>query len=305
MLNYHLNRDDIKKWSIITTNQGAKELLFYASEVGHFRVGQDNFTERTDKKEYFLLYTLKGSGVLKRARQTIALDENYAVLVYCEEYQYYKPVSSEKWDYLWVHFNGVGAQSYYSLINDAAQDKVTRIFVSDKEQFVNNINGIMQYPDVPDIKQSVLSSMHISNLLSTMVMDKYSEKNIKALTQHRATMDKALAYIRQNYACKITLDELAGIAHLSKYYFLKLFRQFTGMTPYEYILNYRINQSKKMLRTTGMSVGQIADFCGFRDECNFIRKFKTVTGRTPLNFRKLESCVVDDGGFTLKKPGDQ
>lgn len=289
MLNYYLDKNDIKKWSIITPNQQAKDLLFYPSEVGHFSVGPENFTERTDKKEYFLLFTVSGSGILKRNNQLIELEKNFAVMVYCEEYQYYQPTSEEAWDYLWIHFNGQGAQNYYSLINDVPGNHVNRIYISGREMFMKDINDIMQYPDVPDIRQSVLSSMHISNLLSTMVIDRYSDQNVKNLIQHQDSIDKVIAYIRQSYMDKITLEDFSEVAHLSKYYLLKLFKQAVGVTPYEYLLNYRINQAKKMLRTTEMSIAQVASFTGFQNESNFIRQFKAVTGATPLRFRKNET----------------
>ena len=150
-----------------------------------------------------------------------------------------------------------------------------------------NLEEIMRNPGVNDIKQSVMSSMHITNLLTMMVMGKYSVDNVKGLTQHQEVLERAIGFIRENYAQPITLEDFTMVTHLSKYYFLKLFKQFTGMTPYEYLINYRVNKAKKFLRSTDDPVSQVAYKVGFPDECNFIRKFKKITGTTPLNFRRM------------------
>lgn len=283
-LSYNMDVDKDSKWIMITPNQNARELLFYVSEIGHFRAGTGFYTERTEKEEYYILFTVSGQGVMRHKGQEIALDKNSAVMIYCHDYQYYATVSKEPWEHYWVHFNGEGAGNYYNIINEGG---ISKVYISDKENFARNLEEIMRNPGVNDIKQSVMSSMHITNLLTMMVMGKYSGDNVKGLTQHQEVLERAIGFIRENYAQPITLEDFTMVTHLSKYYFLKLFKQFTGMTPYEYLINYRVNKAKKFLRSTDDPVSQVAYKVGFPDECNFIRKFKKITGTTPLNFRRM------------------
>lgn len=282
-LSYNMDVDSESKWIMITPNQNAKELLFYVSEIGHFRAGKSFYTERSGKDEYYILFTVAGQGVMRHKGQELLLGKNSVIVIYCHEYQYYASASDEPWEHYWVHFNGKGAENYYNIINESG---ICNIYLDDKENFIRNIEGIMENPGVNDIKQSVMSSMYITNLLTQMVMGKYSVENVKSLTQHREVLNEALDYIRENYAQLITLEDFTRVTHLSKYYFLKLFKQFTGMTPYEYLINYRVNKAKKLLRSTDAPVSQVAFKVGFPDECNFIRKFKKITGTTPLNFRR-------------------
>lgn len=58
------------------------------------------------------------------------------------------------------------------------------------------------------------------------------------------------------------------------------------MSPYEYIINLRINEAKQLLINTSFSVNKIADQIGFLDTNNFIRRFRSRTGVSPLQYRK-------------------
>ena len=283
-LTYNMDVDQDSKWIMITSDKDAKELLFYVSEIGHFRAGRDFFTERSGKEEYYILFTVAGRGIMRHKGQTISLDKNNAVMIYCHDYQYYATASHEPWEHYWVHFNGTGAKNYYNIINES---KIASVRIEEIEGFIGNMEEIMRHPGVNDIRQSVMSSMHITNMLTMMVMGKYSVDNVKILSQHQEMLDRAIKFIHENYAQPITLEDINGVTHLSKYYFLKLFKQFTGMTPYEYLINYRVSQAKKLLRKTEELVSQVAFKVGFPDECNFIRTFRRITGTTPLNFRKM------------------
>lgn len=74
--------------------------------------------------------------------------------------------------------------------------------------------------------------------------------------------------------------------HISKYHFIRIFSRVMGATPYSYLMNYRINMSKKFLHATDMPVSEIAEKCGFLDTSNFITQFKKHTGQRPLQYRK-------------------
>ncbi len=93
-------------------------------------------------------------------------------------------------------------------------------------------------------------------------------------------------YINENYMNKITLADLAAKAHLSPIYFHKLFFDSTGMTPYDYILDKRIEKAKQLLAITKIPIADIAVCCGFTDQAYLGKVFKAVTGTTPLKFRK-------------------
>jgi YesN/AraC family two-component response regulator len=96
-------------------------------------------------------------------------------------------------------------------------------------------------------------------------------------------------YIEENLSRTLNLDELAQIAHLSKYYFVKMFKQMTGFSPLEYTTILKIHRAKHLLTEEDIPVSIIAEEVGYRDLRNFDRCFKRHTGYSPVSYRKVFS----------------
>ena len=88
-----------------------------------------------------------------------------------------------------------------------------------------------------------------------------------------------------HYAEEIELDDLAGMAHMSKRSFLRTFQAATGESPIAYLIQIRVNRAADRLRATGDSVTEVAFAVGFRDSNYFARQFRRVTGLTPRAYR--------------------
>lgn len=91
--------------------------------------------------------------------------------------------------------------------------------------------------------------------------------------------------VMQNFGEKITLKALAEEAGCSVAYLSRIFKQYVGMTVYEYILTTRLAKSQIMLKE-GKSVTETCFLSGFNDCSNFINKFKRITNKTPAEFKK-------------------
>lgn len=97
---------------------------------------------------------------------------------------------------------------------------------------------------------------------------------------------KAVVYLNEHYAERITVDQLAKMANYSNVQFRRLFRNLTQQKPSEYILNVRLNAAKTLLTSTDDKIGDIAMACGFYDHAHFIRMFRANTGQTPAAYRR-------------------
>ncbi len=100
--------------------------------------------------------------------------------------------------------------------------------------------------------------------------------------QLRRTME----YIESNLAQNISLATLAQEIGLSKYYFCRLFKHTTGQTPYQYVLQRRLERAKGLLQQGGINIIEAAHFFGFSDQSHFSRLFKKSYGITPGSFLK-------------------
>lgn len=97
---------------------------------------------------------------------------------------------------------------------------------------------------------------------------------------------KAIEYIRKEFAGRLSLSDIANQANMSKGYFCKKFFEMAHMTPFEYLVKIRIENSREMLRETNLSIGEIGEKCGFFDFSYFSKMFRKHTGMTPMQYRK-------------------
>jgi len=102
-----------------------------------------------------------------------------------------------------------------------------------------------------------------------------------------AAVKKAIEYITDNYQSSLTLSEIANVTHYSPYHFLRLFKHYTGVTPFEYLLNLRIQKAMDMLKKTDYTMSQICDLCAFSSLSHFSRVFRKKTGVSPTEYKKL------------------
>ena len=95
----------------------------------------------------------------------------------------------------------------------------------------------------------------------------------------------AKRYIDENYNEAISLDKLADIAHVNKYYLSHSFKKEYGSSPIDYMLKRRITEAKALLSSTDYSLIQIAEQLGFGSPAYFSKCFRKVEGISPSGYR--------------------
>jgi transcriptional regulator GlxA family with amidase domain len=101
-------------------------------------------------------------------------------------------------------------------------------------------------------------------------------------------ISEVLRYIELYAADALDLEMLAGIAIMSKYHFLRTFRHFVGMTPYQFLLSVRMRRAAVRLATSSEPVSTIAFDTGFGDLSTFNGRFRDVFGMSPTVYRRCE-----------------
>lgn len=94
-----------------------------------------------------------------------------------------------------------------------------------------------------------------------------------------------VAYINDHFTEELTIDHLAGKAHLSKSYFMNTFKKTAGISAIEYVNQLRLKKALELLDETSMNISHIAFECGFRNLSNFNRQFRTACGCSPREYK--------------------
>lgn len=116
--------------------------------------------------------------------------------------------------------------------------------------------------------------------------DFYDAETLKPVNYKMPDMIlNTMRFISENYNQKLSIKEITFMLHCSVTYLSRIFKQYVGMTVYDYITTIRIAKAQIMLRE-GKSVTEACFLSGFNDCSNFINKFKRATNETPSEFKK-------------------
>jgi AraC family transcriptional regulator len=94
-------------------------------------------------------------------------------------------------------------------------------------------------------------------------------------------LKQTIAYINDHLSQNISLEELAQELSMSKYYFCKLFKQSIGLSPYQYLIQQRVERAKELLHRDKLNIAEVALAVGFCDQSSLSKHLKRLTGLTP------------------------
>lgn len=129
-----------------------------------------------------------------------------------------------------------------------------------------------------------------------IILDNYKHRHVdivrknfdndNLVTESPFIIKKIIKYINDNIYQTIEINQLVILTNWDKYHFLRMFTKFTGITPYQYILQQKMNIAKGFLMDTNLNIVEIAYDLGFNSHSNFSIRFKKMTGVSPDEFRK-------------------
>lgn len=104
--------------------------------------------------------------------------------------------------------------------------------------------------------------------------------------ENKQKIRQAVQYIQENFCSPLNMAIVSNEVSMNYSLFSLLFKQYTGTNFVNYLQNLRIEEAKRLLKTTDWRVGEICHRVGFSDEKHFLKLFKTVTGLSPTEYRK-------------------
>lgn len=198
------------------------------------------------------------------------------------------------------HFKSVFETKYLNpIVQNRNLDMVAfRGTNTQQKQILNKLRQLGQLQKEPD------TEFQTRNLLSEIWLFLLDEiKNAEPNIYHpqQKNQDRILtmiSFIQENFAEKLTLEDIADSAAVSTRECLRCFKSAIHQSPMDYLIEYRVRTAKKMLETTDLSITDIALRCGFNSNSYFTKLFHRICGKTPNAYRKellaLEKTIVDN-----------
>jgi two-component system, response regulator YesN len=112
-------------------------------------------------------------------------------------------------------------------------------------------------------------------------------KQMKSLYSEQKYMDRAIAYIRENYHKDLNLAVVSNYISLNYSYFSHMFKEFTGQNFVDYLKMVRIEGAKRLLKDTDYKVFEISEMVGYKNPKQFARVFREIEGISPKEYREM------------------
>lgn len=273
----------INECIIHTPSAFAKQNLIHLQETGWLTVLTTDVAKRDSIDSYLFFTVVSGSGELKYGNDVYPLNKGDCVFIDCNN-PYQHKSSDDLWTLKWVHFFGPNMKEMYEKYVDKGGSPV--FTPKDTDKYIYLMDDIYSIANSADAIRDMKICERLYSLLTHLMEDTSSPEPTHKRTRHR-DMDVVISYLDENFKRKVSLEELADKFFINKFYLTRLFKEHTGQTINEYIINKRITYAKSLLRFTGKSLEEIGEESGIGDAGYFSKTFTRIEGINPKDYRKL------------------
>lgn len=241
--------------------------------------------------EFQLLYITHGRGRFRSATlpHPLAIKPGSLFLLFPGEWHSYAPDPATGWKEYWIGFKG-----------NQMEEWVKNGFFS-KESPLWNI-GI--HSDIVDLYTDAIETareqrsgfqQRLSGAVAHLMSLAWYYRRNEAFSEVADKMNQAKILIAEQFRT-ISPEDLSKQLCLGYSNFRRIFKEYTGLAPSQYIQQIRIHRTKEMLTNTSIPIKQVAYEMGYENEDYFFTAFRRVAGMTPMEYRELTQ-----GGHSRKK----
>ncbi|MBV6624592.1 MAG: helix-turn-helix transcriptional regulator [Rivularia sp. (in: Bacteria)] len=185
-----------------------------------------------------------------------------------------------------------------SAIGDSIEEhhlEIDNNFLLMNDTLIKEVGVIFRYLCNFGVAKERLYFESLANLLAIHLLKNYFNYDLK-ISNHcdklsQPKLNLVFEYIENNLDSKISLTDLATTAGIGKFYFSRLFKSSTNVSPYRYVLQQRIKRAKSLLTRTDMPICNIALECGFSNQSHMAKYFRMMVGTSPKKFRNNSDLI--------------
>ncbi len=189
--------------------------------------------------------------------------------------------STANWKTYWIVWNGPCARHLEEAGYVSAASPIARDSVGDVLGAYRSLVGLMEREDLASVLERKIVVLRMVEGLFRHNQDDCSP------IPCREKIKRAIEFLSKNYACSLSVDELADMFTMSPTNFRRVFKNYSGKTPKELIQALRVSRAKELL-SQGYDLKTVAAEVGYNDVGYFMRVFKQSTSMTPGQFRRVQ-----------------
>lgn len=262
----------------------ALSALLYVTAVGYYPLASYHDRERnTGTNDYILLYCVDGHGYVEEGNKKTLLNPNSFYILPKDSPHHYGSIPKKPWSIYWLHFNGKTAELLFQRYVESGHPNV---LAYDRSR-INTFNYLIKTL-TEDLTNAAMDLLYV-NLLNFITSFTHLEGNKEDFPED--CISRTLSFMKDNVNGTFQIKELAERANYSVTRFSQIFKAKTGYAPMQYFLHLKIQSACQYLSFSKMNVKEVGQILGFNDPFYFSRIFKSITGKSPLNYRKQNRHV--------------
>jgi AraC-like DNA-binding protein len=276
-----------EKWGMVCTTAGsidtAPNTVYPANKSDHPAVFRQVAVGRT-LPEFQIVYISRGQGVFVAEGKTYTVEPGSMLFLLPGMKHFYKPDLETGWQEHWAGFNG---EYFIHLVEEGILSRKQVFFTPGlRDSILNTFNQIIEEVRAQRPLFQLKACSGIISLISEMLA---SERRQEQPNYYKEIVEKAKCLMEANAYGTVDVPNIAEQIGVSTSYLNEIFKTYTAMTPYQYFIHIKIHKAENILEQENISIKEAAFKLGFEDQYYFSRLFRSKTGMSPTEWKKIIS----------------
>lgn len=233
------------------------------------------------RDHYLIHYIINGKGIYQVNGATYELSAGDCFLVFPNTEVVYQADANDPWEYTWVGFAGSDAAMILRATDFSKENPVIL-------QFAGGDEAKHQLLHIYDARGNGYEHAveMTGRLYTTLAVFMHYAQTTPAPNSANSYVQKSIEYISANYSYPITVEDIASYVGLSRSHLFRSFETVLGVSPKEYLTDFRIKQACYLLEHSSLSMTAIANSIGFDNSLYFSKTFHKKKGMAPKEYRE-------------------
>lgn len=273
----------------LTENPLACEL--YPKASGFYKQANKHTMLRRVHDDNLLIYCVAGAGSFSVEQSQHSIGKGDLLILPSGVAHAYRASDDNPWSIYWIHFSGSKSEQFIEYLQGEKNHLTIPVGVN--SNLINSFDLLLE---------SLQSSIHLSSYIHASSILRQILTHIPLLKplakaqrlSHQFDLERVHAIMQSSLHGQLDLETLANSVNLSKFHFIKRYKELTNTTPINYFLHLKIERACHLLDISTKPVKEISYNLGYEDTYYFSRLFKKVMGISPKQYRQMRDSTFQN-----------
>lgn len=251
-----------------------------------------------------MVYIKSGEGTFEIGEQNVGVGPNDIVIIKPHQHHKLNVTSSGGCDFIVLYFkfmnpanhalSEISLADFINFVSGKESGAFIKLKVTQKNDVIVLLDRILKEKSSEQLGSEQLNYLMLMELfiLISRALKAEWENSIKNKSPKiKELMQSAIQYVLNNYEREMSITDIAKYIFLSPSYFTRAFKEDTGLSPMQYLLDIRIKRACELLKETDLKVGEIAHSVGFSNQQRFNDIFKKQIKMAPMQYRNSSKNI--------------